>query len=106
MGVINRYRMGALREKQLTMQVRRQVLGAHPAYTKNERTLKKSYKEIKKTFHKEAKYSGKLAHLQHMYVARQTVKQTRKAERSMTRTEAARVAAQARWHGGKGRGKK
>ncbi len=105
MGLINRYRMGALREKQITMQVRRQVLGAHPAYTKNEKTLKKSYKEIKKTFHKEAKYSGKLNHLQHLYVARQTVKQSRKADKSMSRTEAARIAAQARWHGGKGKKK-
>lgn len=96
MGVISRYRLGSAIEHQLNIQVKRQTLQSHRAYHQPE-TIGRAQKKIKATYHKEAKHAGNQGLREHIFKARALSKQLKKASRKMSRSQAARVAAMARW---------
>ncbi len=96
MGVISRYRLGSAIEHQLHLQVRRQTLQTHRAYHQPE-TIAKTAKRIKATHHKEAKHAGNQGLREHIFKARALDKQLKKASGKMSKSQAARVAAMARW---------
>jgi hypothetical protein len=99
MGLINRYRMGALAEKQLNMQARRMVALEH----RGSMGAGKRARIVAKTIRRESLYRAKQTMLERNHIEKRVFKEAGKKKfGKMSRSQAAHIAAMARWHGGSG----
>lgn len=97
MGLINRYKLGALAEKQLNMQAKRFIAlegrgKAGPKYRA---------KIVAKTITKENHFRAQQVIRERNHLEKKVFKEARKKKLGgMSRSRAAQIAALARWHGG------
>lgn len=97
MGLINRYKLGALVEKQLNMQARRMVA----LEGRGKMGPGKRARIVAKTLHKESLYRAKQVMRERNHLEKKVLREAGKKKfGKMSRSQAAHLAAMARWHGG------